>query len=119
MEDSVLVAAETSLAMDALQTLDIKNHAAFSEANPILGSSPSDSAVVAYFAGTMAVTAVVWYLLPSTWRTILPVTVLAVEIPQIAHNENNIAFDAQYCARCVPTHVPAQRRFGVITKFRF
>src|SRR4051812_21600585 len=75
LETAGLLAAETSLVMDALQTLDIKNHAAFIEKNPILGMAPSDGAVVAYFAGTMVATAALWYVLPSKVRYLVPVLV--------------------------------------------
>jgi hypothetical protein len=101
-ETSLLVAAEASLAADMLQTLDIKRHPTYGpeysgptvwpepynlhEINPVLGPHPSDATIVAYFAGSGLLTAGAWYVLPARWRFIVPVAVLAVEVPMIGHN---------------------------------
>jgi hypothetical protein len=101
-ETSLLVAAEASLAADMLQTLDIKRHSDVSwnyygtlltrpglwETNPILGQHPSDAKVAVYFAGAALATGAAWYALPSRWRMLVPLGVLALQIPQLVRNGN-------------------------------
>jgi hypothetical protein len=97
---SLLVAAETSLAIDMMQTLDIRHHPTYGpeyagpttppynlhEINPILGAHPSDAKIVVYFAATSLLTAGSYYALPPRWRPLVPLAVLILEIPMIAHN---------------------------------
>lgn len=48
--DTALFTASTiTLALDMMQTLDIKNHDDIHETNIILGKNPSDSEVITYF----------------------------------------------------------------------
>ena len=93
---ALLAAAEASLAVDMLQTLDIKRHQlphpggtmaspAF-ETNPILGQHPNDAAVIGYFAGAALLTGATWYALPPRFRFLAPLVVLVLEVPQIKHN---------------------------------
>lgn len=102
VDASLLVAAEAALAVDMLQTLDIKNHPWRSwyyqgtvllqetrESNPLLGPHPSDAKVIAYFAGCGTATYLAWRWLPRPWRTLLPVALLAVEVPLLASNARN------------------------------
>lgn len=86
LEGIVLLAAETALVMDGLQTLDIKHHPRRQEMNPILGPHPSDGAIVGYFVGSMLLAAGTWYMLPHRLRVLVPVVVLAIEVPQISSN---------------------------------
>src|SRR5436305_1073616 len=64
-------------------------------------------------AGTMAATAALWYVLPSKVRYLVPVLVLALEVPQVARNANLQALDA----RNHPNQLRAAR--GMSIKVRF
>lgn len=100
LDTTALVAAEASLAVDMLQTLDIKRHPdrtfqyygttlvqpGMTETNPILGEHPSDAKVCAYFAGTMLLTGAAWYALPPRLRFLAPLAALILEVPQIGRN---------------------------------
>jgi hypothetical protein len=99
LETGLLVAAEMSLFADMLQTLDIKRHRIgypqhsgqvyfepMEETNPILGSHPSDLKIIAYFASAGVLTAAAWRVIPSKWRMLVPVVVLALQIPQVERN---------------------------------
>ena len=81
----MLVVAETSLAIDMLQTASAV-HAGLLESNPILGPHPSDGKLLAYFGGCMLGTAAATLLVPEEWRGFAPAIVLLLEVPQIAHN---------------------------------
>jgi hypothetical protein len=81
----LLIAAETSLMVDMLQTSSAI-HAGLRESNPLLGPHPSDTKLLAYFSGCMLATAGITYLLPDDLRVFAPVLVLALEVPQIAQN---------------------------------
>lgn len=56
------------------------------EANPLLGRAPSTGAVDAYFAGTIAVNAAVWYFVPARWRSVLPGFVIGAESATVLDN---------------------------------
>lgn len=100
VDTTLLAAAETSLALDMLQTLDIKHQPSgwlpyrdsvryyqpTYETNPFLGEHPADVAVCTYFAGAMLLTGAVWYLLPEHFRFLAPLAVLIVEVPLIERN---------------------------------
>lgn len=43
---------QTMHAIDALQTLDIKNHPGYSESDPFLGDHPSDRTIAVWYAST-------------------------------------------------------------------
>lgn len=86
LDVGLLVAAESSLAVDMLQTLDIKRHPGHFETNPILGRHPSDPAVIGYFAACGAATYLAWRELPRPWRLLLPLAVIAVQVPQVSRN---------------------------------
>lgn len=81
----MLVVAETSLALDMLQTASAVR-AGMVEKNPILGPHPSDAKLLVYFGGCMLGTAAATYLLPESWRALAPAVVLMLEVPQIAQN---------------------------------
>lgn len=85
-EGAALAAAETSLLLDALQTRDIKNHFYQHETNPLLGPQPSDARVALYFGTAALLTAGAWYALPSGWRFLVPIAVLAIQVPRIVLN---------------------------------
>lgn len=85
-ESAALAAAETSLFLDALQTRDIRRHAYQHETNFILGEQPGDARIALYFGTAALLTAGAWYALPSGWRFLVPIAVLAFQVPQIVTN---------------------------------
>lgn len=97
-EVAFLAYAETTLTLDALQTLWFTDHATEAvtigrthyttvryETNPILGRTPSHGVLFAYFAVATTTTAGIWYAAPST-RLWLPALVGAVESYVVVRN---------------------------------
>lgn len=97
-ELAFLAYAETTLTLDALQTLWFTDHATETvtigrthyttvryELNPILGRTPSHGVLFAYFAVATGSTAGIWYAAPST-RLWLPALVGAVESYVVVRN---------------------------------
>jgi hypothetical protein len=84
----MLVAAEAAIVVDTLQTRDLlqRRAAGFYEANPLLGSSPSDARLFATSGVAMLVTAAGWYFLPAPWRQVVTGGILAYEIPNVARS---------------------------------
>lgn len=82
----LLIAAEVSLAVDMLQTIDVQNRWVRTETNPLLGPHPDTGRIVGYFSAAMVVTAIGTYALPERWRLLVPLAVLAVEVPTIGRN---------------------------------
>lgn len=80
----VLVAS--TLVIDALQTLDIKNHPNLRETNPILGSHPSDEKIVAYFVGVGFGHYAVTKAIPAEYRAAWQYGWAALEIATIIRN---------------------------------
>ncbi len=85
LRTGMFVLAETSLAVDMLQTASAI-HAGFRENNVLLGSHPSNATMLAYFGSCMLATAAGTYLLPDGLRVFVPALVLMLEVPQIAQN---------------------------------
>ena len=56
------------------------------ESNPLMGREPTTHAVDAYFLGTIAASALVWYVLPKRWKVLVPLAIVAVQADSIAHN---------------------------------
>jgi len=81
----LLVGAETTLAIDALQTTWGQRNNEW-ESNPILGRHPSDLAIVGYFGAAMVVTWALWQFLPPVWREIAAVVIIGVESWTIGRN---------------------------------
>jgi hypothetical protein len=88
LDVALLVAAEVTIVIDTLQTRDLlrRGSARFYEANPLLGSNPTDARLFATTGAAMLVTAAGWYLLPAPWRRLLTGGVLAYEIPNVARS---------------------------------
>jgi hypothetical protein len=92
----LLGAAEALIAVDTMQSLDIKNHinrnyrSACGEADPLVTAiascNPSDNAYRAFGVVSGLALAVVWYALPQRWRWLAPTVVIAVEVPNTIHN---------------------------------
>ncbi len=86
----------TTLAVDMMQTLDIKNHPGLHETNPILGRHPSDHKVVTYFLVSAAAHTVLVQKLPAGWpRQSAQYGLIALELVVIAKNKKlgiNIKF---------------------------
>ncbi len=85
-ETALLFAAETLIVIDALQTLDVKNHPELYEMNALLGAHPSDARILGMSAAAMVGTAIGWYLLPSPWRNVLTGGITLYEVPNTAKN---------------------------------
>jgi hypothetical protein len=85
LDVTLLVAAEASLLIDMSQTIEAQDRGWFETANPLLGHNPSRGLIVGYFTGTMVATAALWYFVPQT-RELLPLAVLAIEVPTIGAN---------------------------------
>lgn len=81
------VATVGALALDMSQTLDIKRHPDWREANVLLGGRPSDARVVGYFAGCMLGHAAVAHLIPhGPWRTAWQAAFFAFEAGVVGRN---------------------------------
>lgn len=79
-----------TLSKDWQQTLDIsKNPEIYSEANPFLGSHPSEGKVHMYFAGCALTHAVVAYMLPPQYSKLWQVTWIGIQSNVTEHNTNN------------------------------
>lgn len=91
-EVSLLAAAETSLIIDMRQTFYSHRGCnggiglCANEANLLLGKHPSNESIAVYFAGSMLASTAAWAFLPRPWRNIVPIAVLALEIPVIKGN---------------------------------
>jgi|SRR6267143_2463116 len=85
---AMLVAAETLILVDVLQTLDLKRHPelVFGEMNPLLGSHPTDERILAMGAVGALVTAGLWYAIPPGGRWIVPSVVMVLETFAIVGN---------------------------------
>jgi hypothetical protein len=88
LDVGLLVAAEATMLVDALQTRDLltRRSEGFREANPLLGSNPGDARLFATTGAAMLLTAAGWYLLPSPWRQVLTGGIVAYEIPNVARS---------------------------------
>lgn len=84
----------TTLTLDAMQTLDIKNHPDLYETNPLLGRHPSDAKIVAYFVGAGFGHYAVAKALPSEYRAAWQYGWAALEITTIIRNRKlNLRFN--------------------------
>lgn len=94
---ATLVASTAMIALDACQT-----HSAAREgwsdgrqeggnSRVIMGSHPSETMVVSYFAGVAVANAVAWYLMPERWRSVLPAAIVAVQIPTVVGNMSSVS----------------------------
>jgi len=77
----------STLAVDAMQTIDIKNHPGMYETNPILGRHPSDDQVIAYFITTGYLHYQIAKHLDSKYRKIWQYMWISVEVGVINHNQ--------------------------------
>jgi hypothetical protein len=89
-----IAAATLTLACDAGQTLYAARSGGYTETNPMLGKSPSETTIGIYFATTAVVTGVAWWALPEKWRPVLWGTVTAVELDAI---RSNLSQDVPLC----------------------
>jgi len=84
----------TTLALDAAQTLDIKNHPNLYETNPLLGRHPSDTKIVAYFIGAGFGHNAITKKLPTEYRAAWQYGWAALEIGTIIRNRKlNLRFN--------------------------
>lgn len=89
---AALIASTAALACDWRQTRGYAEQGwrdGARETNPMLGRTPSTSAVDLYFAGAAAVNIVLWSVLPQRWSITAPTTVLAVQANAVYRNINN------------------------------
>lgn len=56
------------------------------ENNPILGRSPTVSAVNVYFTSSLIVNAVAWYLMPARWKSVIPGFLIGAESATVIGN---------------------------------
>lgn len=87
-EVAELVAAESLIFVDALQTLDMKRHPdlALFDSNPLMGAHPSDQRIVGVCALGGLSTAMLWYALPTRVRWVVPLFVSIGESVVIYRN---------------------------------
>jgi hypothetical protein len=77
------------IALDAMTTLDIRNHPMNSrEVNPILGRNPSDRKIGLYMGTAALVHVAGAMLLPKPWRTIWQASAVSVELVVVSGNLN-------------------------------
>jgi hypothetical protein len=74
------------LILDCLQTLDIKNHAGFTEINLLLGEHPSDRKIVIYFLTWIVLLCVLVRFLPDMAMWLILGVVGAVEVNCLVSN---------------------------------
>jgi hypothetical protein len=102
LEGVVLVAAETTILIDMLQTIgaqrcrhdDYMNGrmpadcplGGFTEWNPLMGKYPSRGKIIGVSVTSMLATAAIWYALPPGWRTAWSGVVFFVEGGNVAMN---------------------------------
>lgn len=80
---AALVASTAALACDWNKTYRAANNGwrnGIRERNPMLGTTPSTTAVSAYFASTIVINAAIWIAIPPKWRSALPLAVMASQI---------------------------------------
>jgi len=75
-----------TLAIDAAQTLDIKNHPELHESNPILGRHPSDAKIVTYFVAAGYAHYSITKALPTEYRAAWQYGWAALQIATIVRN---------------------------------
>jgi hypothetical protein len=84
----------TTFALDAAQTLDIKNHPDIYETNPLLGRHPSDLKIGAYFIGAGFAHTAITKALPTEYRAAWQYGWAALEIGTIIRNRRlNLRFN--------------------------
>lgn len=81
-----LVLAETAMAIDGLQSLDIKNHPGMVEGNPLLGQHPTDARILGMTGAAMLGLGVLWYAVPTFFRISLPIGIFVEETGTIVEN---------------------------------
>lgn len=86
VETGVFIAAEVLIAVDFLQSLDIKRHHKMYELNPLMGAHPSDARYIGTWIGLSSAVAAGWWFLRSPWRNAVTVPVVMVEIPVVIGN---------------------------------
>jgi hypothetical protein len=77
---------DATLTLDALQTMDIKNHPELHETNPLLGNHPGDVKIFAYFVGAGVGHYAVTKALPTEYRAAWQYGWAALEIATIIRN---------------------------------
>jgi hypothetical protein len=83
---TLFAASEVSLAVDCLQTLDLRRHPYQHETNPLLGRAPSRGAVLGYFGGIMLSQAALYAFGPPWLSTVTSTVIVVVEVPVIYSN---------------------------------
>ena len=91
---TTLVASSAALACDWVQTRAAASDGwvDFEEANPIMGRTPSVNTVDAYFATAAIANAAIWYFMPSSVKSLLPITVTAFQVRTIRRNIDTIGW---------------------------
>lgn len=82
----LFLAAQSTLWVDALQTLEIGGAAEYAETNAILGESPSDGAVIAYFGSVSLAHALTYLTMGPRWANLVSRAILFVQVPAIDNN---------------------------------
>lgn len=85
---ATLAVSTGALALDWQQTREraAGNWRATHESNPLMGRKPTPFVVDAYFATTLVGNAVLWYVLPQRWKSVIPGVIIGVESPVITSN---------------------------------
>jgi hypothetical protein len=94
---SLLVASDAVILCDLSQTLWMANggrwNVGLREANPMLGSFPSNGAIVAANLGAIALNTAAYYILPRRWGSFVNGGVLLVEGANVATQPNHNTSD--------------------------
>lgn len=79
----------TTVAMDTMQTLDIRNHANLRELNPLMPSRPTHKAVALHTGSSLLLG--YWFVdqvIPPGYRTTVLGTMIGIELVIIQHNRS-------------------------------
>lgn len=73
------------------------------EFNPIMGKNPTGSTVDVYFATTILFNAALWYALPEKYKSVIPVSVTAVQAKVLYDNNK---YGSGVCGLSSTKHPP-------------
>lgn len=94
--DKALAATmSTLLIVDWGQTINITRNPAYHEINPIIGPHPSETDVHLYMGSALISTLAISHILPSKYRTLFLLSVIAIEIPTV-YNNHRIGLRMQF-----------------------
>jgi hypothetical protein len=85
--DTILeITSETVIAMDWVQTLQIKDHPDLNETNIFLGSHPSDDKINLYIGSVMILHPLITYILPAKLRPVFQMITIGIEGNAVQNN---------------------------------